>query len=94
MFAVFFMSESLRPGGVEDQTIHVFEDETAAEDFVYSKLVEAGSITEKESGSCFAGGETCQTKAEAIASVQDGFAGLEFFHIYPAHDHRTAVPVA
>lgn len=88
--AVFFQSSTLHPSGVDDQTIHVFDDEAAAEEFVFGKLVEIGEIKETRDG-IFVADEPCDTKAQAITFVHEGFGGLEYFHIYPAVDHREQV---
>ena len=90
MYAVFFMSQSLKLQGVEDQSIHVFETEQEADDFIFEKLVEAGQITTALSGTDVVfdvGDETYPTSYDAVDAVQAGFEGLEFFHSYPAAMH-------
>jgi len=78
MHAVFFM----------------FEDEATAERFAFDRLVEAGRVQVVEGDGYRVDGYICDTKAQAIMSVQESFGVIEFFHIYPAVDHREAVPCA
>jgi hypothetical protein len=87
MYAVFFMAETFGLPDAEDQTIHVFESEEAAEAWVFEQLVRAGRIQEIAGGYAV-GSDVCDTKAEAVESVRDSFMGLEFLHVYKAVDHR------
>ena len=88
MHAVFFMSETIRVDGLEDQIIHVFEDESSADEFVFVKMIEAGLIS-VENGKIFVDGDLFEMKEIAIQAVQIRMSGLEFFHVYKAIDHRT-----
>ncbi len=93
MHAVFFMSELERGYGMKDLTIHVFPNKRTAENFVFEKMRKAHHI-KVVSGMYLVYGRYFETKAEAIEHVQDHFESAEFFHIYPATDHRKAKTVA
>ena len=91
MYGVFFMSEVMELAGIEDQSIHLFADETAATQFVFDKLVDAGFI--KMDGTVTVDGEACDSIHEAIDAVQMGFGITEFFHVYAVTNHCDAVAV-
>ena len=93
MHAVFFMSELERDFRIKDLTIHVFENKRAAENFVFERMRKAGHI-KVISGIYLVYGMTFETKVEAIEHVQAQFESMEFFHVYPAIDHRKAATVA
>lgn len=87
MYAVFFMSETLDIPGIEDQTIHVFDDKRSANEFIFEKLVEIRHIVLDGSG-YVVDGERFDNQKEAVMAVQDTFGSIEFFHAYEAVEHR------
>lgn len=90
--AVFFMSETCDIPGVDDQTIHIFDDDQSAREFVLRKMIEARLIhlmTHSPPTYCV-DGALYEDPRDAVNHVTDSFSTLEFFHVYPAFDHRTA----
>ena len=93
MHAVFFMSDLERGFRMRNQTIHVFENKRAAENFVFEKMRKS-KLIKVRNGKYLVYGETFATKAEAIEHVQWYFESMEYFDVYPAIDHRKAATVA
>lgn len=83
MYAVLFMSDTLDVG-LEDCSIHLFEDEVSATEFIFEKLVSAALISVKDGREIFVDNERFSNMDDAIEAVQDTFASTEFFHVYKA----------
>lgn len=89
MHAVFFMCERIRIDGLKDQTIHLFEDEQTADEFVFEKMVEAGLISAYDER--FVVGEVSfDNKEAAMSAARFCFESMDFFHVYEVIDHRKA----
>lgn len=91
MVGVFFMSQRMRADGLEDGTVYLFADRTAADDFIFTKLVEIGDIEVIDEG-IEAFGEPQESKTAAIEFCQDCCDTLEFFHGVKAVDMRCEKP--
>ncbi len=76
MYALFFMSDTMTPDGVEDCTVLLFDTEEQAIDQAYEILLAASLIR-----------EDCD-KAAAVAAAQDRLSPLEFCHVYSVDDRR------
>jgi len=87
MFGVFLMSSNIELEGLKDCSIHLFDTEDKAKEFVFNKLVEAGDIDIDDSD-YVVGGERFDSRDDAVDAVQDAFDAMEFFHVYPVVDHR------
>ncbi len=95
MVGVFFMSESLSISGVPDQSIHLFDNEAEAQEFIFAKLVEVGEI-EIDGNEFQVDGERFDSQDDAVDAARESFGLLEFFHAYGVVDHRkvhVSVPV-
>jgi hypothetical protein len=92
MVGVFFMSETLVVPGVADQSIHLFDTEADAQNFIFDKLVEAGEIEIDDSQFVF-GDQRFVSREDAVDAVQGSLGMMEYFHAYEAIDHRN-VPSA
>jgi len=91
LYAVFFMSESIKARDLEDQTIYLVGDKEAAESFIANRLLEAGIIQTSESGDLIVGDENFGWDiSAAVEAAQDTFAVVEFFHEYKFVDVRTS----
>jgi len=95
MYAVFFMSDTMTIDGVEDQSIHVFDDHEAADKFIFEGLVKAGRIDVTD-GLITVDGESYEHEIDAIDAAQMQFGFTEYFHSYPVVDQRgeTVAPVS
>ena len=87
MVGVFFMADTFTVPGLTDQSIHVFDTNTEAQEFIFNKLVDAGEI-EIDDSDFVVGENRFDSRDDAVEAVRDGFGMMEYFHIYDAVDHR------
>lgn len=85
MHALFFMSDSLQLEGVENRSIHIFESEEAADQWLFEKLIEAEVVD--LAGNLYEG-VYYETIDDLLDAVRDRHGSLEFMDVFPAVDHR------
>jgi len=91
MVGLFFMSQTTRfarvLAGDEDPSIHIFESEEAANEWLLEKLIAAEVVDGRGLGYWFEGLHF-DTPEELLEAIRNDLEDQEFMHIYPAVDHR------
>lgn len=83
MYGVFHQSELSELRHLHDQHVYLFDSESAAYDFAFAAMVEAGLIDGK-----VAKAESLEDRQLAVHDAQDTFGSLTYLHVYPVIDRR------
>ena len=83
MYAVFFMSDTLKLEGIEDQAIITgFPYESAAYEWIAEKLVAAGELLKEGDKYLTDEDASLEDAEDAVMAWQEGCGILEWFHVY------------